>query len=318
MASTSSSCTAAGTSAGAGAGTGAGASASAGAPSSTPWVTPTEERVTVPVTETANELTMDLDVVDPLGVVRLLRQTDAQIFAGWRDFPGLYDDRTLQALANVTDAAASVLRAAAAGKKAVIVMTGSGTSGRIAFMTARMLNGVAATASSGGAPPFAYLASGGDFALLMSDELPEDDPNAGAKELQHLAKDCDEVLFIGITCGVSAPYAMGQVDWAMSQPQCVLSGVGCSLLAACAWSSPTLCRVRCSITTVLMGFNPTWLGRDAPVEGWTKTCRGKCRCLCAGGSLFLTPPLPFAASTPHFQTWPWRWTTAPTKSGTLC
>ena len=35
-----------------------------------------------PVTELPNELTGDLDTVGPLGILRLLRATDAQIFAG--------------------------------------------------------------------------------------------------------------------------------------------------------------------------------------------------------------------------------------------
>ena len=34
------------------------------------------------ITETPNELSVDLDVVGPRGILQLLRQTDAQIFSG--------------------------------------------------------------------------------------------------------------------------------------------------------------------------------------------------------------------------------------------
>lgn len=50
------------------------------------------------ITETANELTMELDQQQGLGVVRLLRQTDAQMFAGWSGLIGLSDAETLQVL----------------------------------------------------------------------------------------------------------------------------------------------------------------------------------------------------------------------------
>ena len=51
--------------------------------------------LTVPITETPNELTVDIDMATPEGIVRILRQTDAQVFTGWRDLPG---NRPLQSL----------------------------------------------------------------------------------------------------------------------------------------------------------------------------------------------------------------------------
>ena len=57
--------------------------------------------------------------------------------------------------------------------------------------------------------------------------------------------------FFGITCGLSAPYVAGQVDYAMHQP---------------------------NYTTVLVGFNPMALARDTPIEKWHKTCRDVRRC----------------------------------------
>jgi hypothetical protein len=44
--------------------------------------------LSVAVTETPNELTMDIDIAAPVEKARLLRATDAQVFSGWRGQPG--------------------------------------------------------------------------------------------------------------------------------------------------------------------------------------------------------------------------------------
>jgi hypothetical protein len=89
---------------------------------------------------------------------------------------------------------------------------------------------------------------GGDKSIIMSLELPEDDPITGKKDLQKLETGTTpgSMVFIGITCGLSAPYAMGQIDYAMHNE--TYAG------------------------TVLLGFNPTSFARNVPVEGWDKTC----------------------------------------------
>lgn len=45
----------------------------------------------IPITETSNELTTSIDIVDPVGFVRLLHQSDMQLFAGYADVPNVYD-----------------------------------------------------------------------------------------------------------------------------------------------------------------------------------------------------------------------------------
>jgi N-acetylmuramic acid 6-phosphate (MurNAc-6-P) etherase len=106
--------------------------------------------------------------------------------------------------------------------------------------------------------------TGGDQSLVISNELPEDDPHAGEADLRALVAGCDRVLFVGtcvcplfisahpfpgITCGLSAPYVAGQIAYSMQQP---------------------------NFTTVLMGFNPVSLARNAPVENWDATCFSVC------------------------------------------
>ena len=40
---------------------------------------------------------------------------------------------------------------------------------------------------------------------------------AGARDLADLTGDADRVMLIGITCGLSAPYVAGQVDYSMEK-----------------------------------------------------------------------------------------------------
>jgi hypothetical protein len=116
---------------------------------------------------------------------------------------------------------------------------------RIAWLCAVQLNRLLARLRPGTAPCFKYRVSGGDEALIVSKELPEDDPHLGASDLRDAVAGYDQSFVFGVTCGLSAPYVAGQIDAAMSIPGC---------------------------TAVLVGFNPIELARDVPVEGWDKRC----------------------------------------------
>jgi N-acetylmuramic acid 6-phosphate (MurNAc-6-P) etherase len=59
------------------------------------------------------------------------------------------------------------------------------------------------------------------------------------KEIEHGK---DQIVLIGITCGMSAPYVAAQLDYAMSLPQ-----------------------YKCC---VLLGFNPLELARNVSIEKW--------------------------------------------------
>jgi N-acetylmuramic acid 6-phosphate (MurNAc-6-P) etherase len=80
-------------------------------------------------------------------------------------------------------------------------------------------------------------------ALVTSVEACEDDPIAGAAELQHVTESFDHVLFIGITCGLSAPFVGGQLEYCLDNPQ--------------------------KFTPVLMGFNPVSMARRIRVPKWS-------------------------------------------------
>eukprot|EP00040_Diaphanoeca_grandis_P032737 m.199145 g.199145 ORF g.199145 m.199145 type:complete len:594 (+) comp32724_c0_seq1:163-1944(+) len=193
-----------------------------------------------PVTEQPNELTMNLGSASPIGITRLLRQVDAQMFAGWHSSPGLMDDSTTKTIAIVANIAAEVLKDPTNN---LVVMAGCGTSGRMGFAVARAFNIM--MERKGLAPCFRYLCAGGDAALFTSYEAPEDNVLAGRTALEATIKDKKRVLYIGITCGLSAPYIAAQLDVAN--------------------------RHRDVVTPVLLGFNEIEKARNVRIEGWDYT-----------------------------------------------
>lgn len=186
------------------------------------------------ITETPNPLTGDIDLASPLGIVRLLRQTDAQIFAGYGTYPGLYDSDTLERMAELTDWCANILSQG----DGLVVLSGAGTSGRLAMFIAREFNHLPGWPSPS---PFRFLLAGGPPALIQAQEGAEDDPYQAQRDLEAIAQNSQHVFYVGITCGFSAPYIAGQLEYALQQPN---------------WKA------------VLLGFNPLELARTTPVEGW--------------------------------------------------
>lgn len=193
-----------------------------------------------PVTETANELTMDLDIAEPVAMARLLRQSDAQLFSGWRGLPALMDEHVMVQLAATARATAKVL---AAGKRGVVLVSGAGTSGRFAALMCREFNRMLKAAHR--PQVFRPLIAGGYVALVKAQEGAEDDPVLALQDLKNnLPDDVEQVLYVGITCGFSAPYVGAQLDHLGKMPQA---------------------------TCVLLGFNQLIDARRTAVENWDKT-----------------------------------------------
>ena len=92
---------------------------------------------------------------------------------------------------------------------------------------------------------YEYLIAGGDIALFMSQEAPEDDWRKGQEDLARVSSNKTRVLYIGITCGLSAPYVAGQLDYCMNHPDVFIP--------------------------VLLGFNPVSQARRNVIEGWSKS-----------------------------------------------
>jgi N-acetylmuramic acid 6-phosphate (MurNAc-6-P) etherase len=189
------------------------------------------------ITETPNFLSADIDLASPDAIVRILRQTDAQIFAGYLGYPSFFDPEIIEVLEYLARRAAQTL----ANQKGRIVLSGAGTSGRLAMFAATAFNRVNCGAAK---KPFHYLMAGGDAALIQAQEGAEDDPKAAQADLARCISEAEDVFYVGITCGMSAPYIASQLEQMLQ----VDNGFA-----------------------VLMGFNPVQLARDTPIENWPYT-----------------------------------------------
>lgn len=138
----------------------------------------------LPITERANSLTDDIDVATPSEIIRLLRQCDSQLFSGWSKWPGLYDHETLETMKTISEEILSVLHSP---ENSMIVLSGCGTSGRLGFLVSQSFNEI--SRQQGLPPLYQYQIAGGDAALFVSVEAPEDDWLKGKEDLQKLTKE---------------------------------------------------------------------------------------------------------------------------------
>ncbi|XP_050402998.1 glucokinase regulatory protein [Patella vulgata] len=193
-----------------------------------------------PITERINPKTNNIDIASPLEIVSLLEDCDAEIFKGWGKYPDIYNERIQKNIDAVSEIVVSILKNSTRNS---IILSGCGTSGRIAFSIARSFNDK--LRKFGITPCFDYLLAGGDVALFTSQESGEDDPVNGRDQLIKATKGKKKVLFIGITCGLSAPFVAGQLDYCLQHLD--------------------------KFIPVIIGFNPIQLARNLPVENWHKT-----------------------------------------------
>lgn len=195
--------------------------------------------MTTPITEESNKITEEIDISSPHDIVSLLEKCDREIFDGYNEYKSIFSEEIIQRIDDVSGHVAEMLREDGSG---IVVFSGCGTSGRLGFMVARTFNELQRQQKR--PEIFRYLIAGGDKALFTSQEAPEDDPQAGIEALKQVSEGKDRVLFIGITCGLSAPYVAGQLQYCMDNAQFI---------------------------PVLMGFNPENLARNITIEKWDKT-----------------------------------------------
>lgn len=210
------------------------------------------------ITEIPNELTTDIDVASPVGIVRLLRAADAQIYNGYRDHLALCDDEIVAKIVQVVEWAAPVL----GRKDSVVVISGAGTSGRLAMVAARAFNRFLVSRKR--APNVRYLIAGSNLALIKAQEGAEDDPHKAIDDIEPLVAGKRHVLYIGVTCGLSAPYVASQVLHLSKR-----RGANC----------------------VLLGFSPADCARDVEVENWDKTFAGAVRLVSKRKNFLLLNPV---------------------------
>ncbi|CAI9722430.1 glucokinase regulatory protein-like [Octopus vulgaris] len=193
-----------------------------------------------PVTERRNPITTNIDVSTPQEIVKLLESCDSEIFSGWGKYKdqNVFSDVVLNTIATVQQLATSLMQDPV---RSAVVLSGCGTSGRLAFLLARAMNSRLKETGSN-EPCFRYIIAGGDEALFTSQELYEDDPQLGADLLEKATVEKSQVLYVGITCGLSAPFVAGQLDYCIKHLT--------------------------KYTPVLIGFNPSNLSRKTSIEKW--------------------------------------------------
>lgn len=194
------------------------------------------------ITERSNPVTQNIDTSAPQDIINQISQCEQEIFQGWKEYENIFSERILQSLEQVVDRATEIITNP---EKSCIVMSGCGTSGRLAFFVSRNINKFLQR-ELGQIPCCDYLIAGGDVALLKSTEAQEDDPILGSAILDQLCAGKDKVLYIGITCGLSAAYIAGQIDYCLHHLD--------------------------KVFPVLIGFNPLNQARDHPIEKWDQTC----------------------------------------------
>ncbi|XP_033873455.3 glucokinase regulatory protein isoform X2 [Acipenser ruthenus] len=200
----------------------------------------------LPVTEKSNPITREIDKADPVQIVHLLKECDAEIFQEEDDtlvnYKRLYSASVLQTMMDVTKKVEAILKDP---EHSLIILSGCGTSGRLAFLLATSFNKLLKGLHKN--PSYAYIIAGGDKAILTSQEASEDNPHLGVEALKRVCAGKKKVLFIGISCGLSAPFIAGQLDFCLNNLDV--------------------------FTPVLVGFNPVNMARNEIIEGWHLTFR---------------------------------------------
>uniref|UniRef100_A0A2K6F8H5 Glucokinase regulatory protein n=1 Tax=Propithecus coquereli TaxID=379532 RepID=A0A2K6F8H5_PROCO len=198
----------------------------------------------VPITEKSNPLTQDLDKADAEKIVQLLGQCDAEIFQeegqGMPTYQRLYSESILTTMVQVAGKVQEILKEPDGG---LVVLSGGGTSGRMAFLLSVSFNQLMKGLRQ--KPLYTYLIAGGDRSVVASSEGTEDSALHGIELLKKVAAGKKKVIVIGISVGLSAPFVAGQMDYCMDNTAVFLP--------------------------VLVGFNPVSMARNDPIEDWSST-----------------------------------------------
>uniref|UniRef100_A0A672FSH5 SIS domain-containing protein n=1 Tax=Salarias fasciatus TaxID=181472 RepID=A0A672FSH5_SALFA len=182
----------------------------------------------LPVSEKSNPLTRDLDRASPGRIVQMLQACDAQMFQ--EDSGGIYQRLLSEGVVKTVMEVAKRVEIILKGpEEGAIVLSGCGTSGRLAFLASAFNRELRRLDRQ---PVYSYVIAGGDRLVC---EGGVDSVCEGKKQ----------VLFIGISCGLSAPFVAGQLDFCLRRPEVY--------------------------TPVLIGFNPATQARSDPIPGCSFT-----------------------------------------------
>lgn len=205
----------------------------------------------LPFTERCNPCSSELDGgLEAPAFLQVLSACDEQIFTGFEGEVGLQDGSIIEKIERVAVEAGRVIGSGSGGP---VVFTGCGTSGRIAYLVSQRYASVG--------DMFTYACAGGDSALLLSDEMPEDDPALGRDDLTDVLTrrlkpgSSRQAYVVGVTCGLSAPYVAGQL----------IAGIASTLNEdANPWNDASLKDVK--VGAACVGFNTVAFSREIPLK----------------------------------------------------
>ena len=169
-----------------------------------------------PITEQSNAITSNIDLASEREIVELFSRTDRQLFEGWAveeavTTQGLSDAALIRRVDSFSSLIANeIAKSKSTNTSFKVILSGCGTSGRLAYVCAQSVN------EHMGSDLCSYAIAGGDYALIHSVEAVEDSPKSGQEALQSLVDDADRVVLIAITCGLSAPFVAGQLNYFLS------------------------------------------------------------------------------------------------------
>jgi len=151
---------------------------------------------------------------------------------GYEGLVGLLDAETVSKISRLSLAIENALR----HPRGRVVFAGCGTSGRLSHFHAHSLNASWLAAGGSTPTPFSYILAGGDAALVLPQEAAEDSPSSalasmdawerssrlmgsrGASENDGSPGSADApTVFLGITCGLSAPFVSTLVSVALDR-----------------------------------------------------------------------------------------------------
>lgn len=168
-------------------------------------------------TEASHPLTLHIDQAEPRRQVELLAAAHGEIFGSRMWGPGLFESEFVRQLARVQERILRVL----AHPKGCVILSGAGTSGRLAVHAAASRRRDASVAGR-----LVGLLAGGMAAFFEAQEQIEDRPAAGIADLEACLEDAQEVSFVGISCGLSAAYVAGQVHRCLQRESTTVAVIG--------------------------------------------------------------------------------------------
>ncbi|XP_018430877.1 PREDICTED: glucokinase regulatory protein [Nanorana parkeri] len=206
----------------------------------------------LPISEKSNPITRELDKADPNQMVQLLRDCDAEIFQEEDEtiitYQRLYSESVLKTVGDIAKRVQEIIENPDDG---LIVLSGCGTSGRLALLLAVNFNG---HAEGDVRDPCLFwhrwrcsVTCCLRRSVVAAQEAPDDSPLLGAQELERVCAGKKKVVYLGVSCSLSAPFIAGQLDFCMKNLDVFLP--------------------------VLVGFNPVGTASNEQIEGWTSTFR---------------------------------------------